>query len=69
MRKIVVASIKGGVGKTAVSSGLTRSLKRLSFSVGYLDADITGGICGLPTWTLGRGRLHREEEQQARSSI
>jgi Mrp family chromosome partitioning ATPase len=37
MRKIVVAFIKGGVGKTTVSSGLTRSLKRLGFSVGYIE--------------------------------
>lgn len=44
MRKIVVASIKGGVGKMTVSSGLTCGLKRLGFSVGFLDADIAGGI-------------------------
>ncbi|MBU0777979.1 P-loop NTPase [Patescibacteria group bacterium] len=59
MRKIVVASIKGGVGKTTVSSGLTRSLKRLGFSVGYLDADITAptsseafGLEKPPDWEL-----------------
>ena len=59
MRKIVVASIKGGVGKTVVSSGLARSLKRLDFSVGYLDADITAptgseafGLEKPPDWEL-----------------
>jgi len=59
MRKIVVASIKGGVGKTVVSSSLTRSLKKLGFRVGYLDADITAptgseafGLKRLPDWEL-----------------
>jgi len=59
MRKIVVASIKGGVGKTVVSSSLARSLKRLGFSVGYLDADITAptgseafGLEKPPDWEL-----------------
>jgi len=70
MRKIVVASIKGGVGKTTVSSNLTRSLKRLGFRVGYLDADITAptgseafGLEKPPDWDLdaaadgGRGAI------------
>lgn len=59
MRKIVVASIKGGVGKTTVSAGLTRSLKRLGFNVGYLDIDITAptgseafGLEKPPDWEL-----------------
>jgi len=41
MRKVVICSLKGGTGKSTVSSNLARSLKRLGFSVGYLDADIT----------------------------
>jgi len=70
MRKIVVASIKGGVGKTMVSFSLARSLKRLGFSVGYLDADITAptgseafGLEKPPDWNLdatadgGRGAI------------
>lgn len=70
MRKIVVASIKGGVGKTTISSGLTRSLKRLGFKVGYLDVDITAptgseafGLEKPPDWQLdaaaddGRGAI------------
>jgi ATP-binding protein involved in chromosome partitioning len=59
MRKIVVASIKGGVGKTTVSSNLARSLKRLQLRVGYLDADITAptgsqafGLDSPPEWKL-----------------
>ncbi len=59
MRKIVVASIKGGVGKTTVASSLARSLKKLGFSVGYLDADITAptgteafGLKEPPDWEL-----------------
>jgi ATP-binding protein involved in chromosome partitioning len=59
MRKVVVASIKGGVGKSTVASCLCRSLKRLGFKVGYLDADITAptgtqafGLKEIPEWEL-----------------
>jgi len=59
MRKIVIFSLKGGTGKSTVSSNLTRSLKRLGFSVGYLDADITAptgseafGLEKPPDWEL-----------------
>jgi len=53
MRKIVICSLKGGTGKSTVSSNLARSLNRLGFSVGFLDADITA-----PTGSeaFGRGK-------------
>ena len=70
MRKIVICSLKGGTGKSTVSFTLTRSLKRLGFSVGYLDADITApngseafGLEKPPDWELdaaadgGRGAI------------
>lgn len=65
-----MASIKGGVGKSTVASCLCRSLKRLGFQVGYLDADITAptgteafGLKQIPDWELdatadgGRGAI------------
>ena len=57
MRKIIISSLKGGTGKSTVSSNLTCSLKRLRFSVGYLDAYITAptgseafGLEKAPDW-------------------
>ena len=43
VRKVIgVVSGKGGVGKSMVTASLARQLRKQGYTVGILDADITG---------------------------
>ena len=59
MKKLVIQSLKGGVGKTTVVAQLGYALHRKGFHVALLDLDITApklhkalGFGGAPKWKL-----------------